>query len=707
MPYGNFYVGKEGFLYKKNNGGGTTRQFSLGAICNQPTDINNKYVSGSGVSGAVSSTNYAIRRKMIRNASKCSTNNCSLNYFYLGYPLGHVNSGSSGANKTPPSTPSITNVVSGDGEATIYFELSTGSEPIYYTVTSNPGGITVTGTSSPLIITGLTNGTPYTFTITASNSGGTSPSSNPSNPVTPQGVPTAPLNPTAIAGDGQATVSFTAPLSDGGSAILTYRITSTPDGIVATGIGTTVIITGLTNGTSYTFTVIATNSVGDSPSSTLSNAVTPATVPGAPTINLVSSGNGQLTVNFTAPLSNGGSVITDYKYSTDGSTYVSAGTIASPFVITGLTNGVTYPVTIKAVNSVGDGSVSNSVSGTPATVPGAPTITSVTPGNTQLTVNFTAPLSNGGSAITDYKYSTDGSTYVSAGTTVTPFVITGLTNSVTYPVTIKAVNSIGDGSVSNSVSGTPSPVTLITTTFVPSSNTSDLNTTWTAPPTITGSVTYLIVGGGGAGGGAYDTGAAGGGGGGEVETGTFTATASNTYSLTVGGGGLAPTPAYSGSTKEYNGDPGNDSSISGSDITTLTAVGGSGGNRSRAGGNGAGGTSFTSPSTASTGGNGGGNTGVGNSGGGGGGSSGNGGSGTGSNTGGVGGAGTSNSLSGSSVTYGTGGAGARRNLFTNTYNGTAGSIGTGNGGGGAVSNSSSNRYGGDGGAGIIILQYYA
>jgi len=87
MPYGNFYVGKEGFLYKKSGAIGNRRIFSLGLICNQPTDINNKYVSGSGVLGAVSSNNYAIRRKMIRNSATCINNSCSINYFYLGYPL--------------------------------------------------------------------------------------------------------------------------------------------------------------------------------------------------------------------------------------------------------------------------------------------------------------------------------------------------------------------------------------------------------------------------------------------------------------------------------------------------------------------------------------------------------------------------------------------------------------------------------------------
>jgi hypothetical protein len=87
MAYGNFYFGKDGFLYKKNGAIGTRRNFALALICNQPTDINNKYVSGSGVNGAVSSTNYAIRRKMIRNSGNCLNNNCSINYYFLGQPI--------------------------------------------------------------------------------------------------------------------------------------------------------------------------------------------------------------------------------------------------------------------------------------------------------------------------------------------------------------------------------------------------------------------------------------------------------------------------------------------------------------------------------------------------------------------------------------------------------------------------------------------
>jgi len=99
-----------------------------------------------------------------------------------------------------------------------------------------------------------------------------------------------------------------------------------------------------------------------------------AVAPSAPTITGITSGDGQLSVAFTAPTSSGGASISDYAYSLDGGTYVSAGTTSSPLVISGLNNGVEYTVTLKAVNSAGDGSTSNGVSGTPA-APSSPTIT--------------------------------------------------------------------------------------------------------------------------------------------------------------------------------------------------------------------------------------------------------------------------------------------------------------------------------------------
>jgi hypothetical protein len=90
------------------------------------------------------------------------------------------------------------------------------------------------------------------------------------------------------------------------------------------------------------------------------------------------------------------------------------------------------------------------------TAPAAPTINSITPGDESLVVNFTAG-GDGGATITNYKYSIDGINYVELDpvTTTSPFTITGLTNDTSYPITIKAVNAIGDSDSSNSVSGTP------------------------------------------------------------------------------------------------------------------------------------------------------------------------------------------------------------------------------------------------------------
>ncbi len=108
----------------------------------------------------------------------------------------------------------------------------------------------------------------------------------------------------------------------------------------------------------------------------------------------------------------------------------------------------------------------------------APTITSVTPGNIQLSVAFTAPTSDGGSAISNYKYSTNGTTFVafSPAQTTSPILITGLTNGFSYPIQILAVNTAGDGLVSNTVSGIPAAPAIPTISASISSLPSALST---------------------------------------------------------------------------------------------------------------------------------------------------------------------------------------------------------------------------------------
>jgi hypothetical protein len=80
---------------------------------------------------------------------------------------------------------------------------------------------------------------------------------------------------------------------------------------------------------------------------------------------------------------------------------------ASPVTIKGLTNGTPYNIKLRAVNIIGEGEASISVTSSPKAVPFAPVINTITPGDEQLTVDFT-PGSDAGFAITNYEYSSDG-----------------------------------------------------------------------------------------------------------------------------------------------------------------------------------------------------------------------------------------------------------------------------------------------------------
>ena len=157
------------------------------------------------------------------------------------------------------------------------YKINYGTSPGVYTSSIDVGD-TTSGN-----VTGLGSGITYYFAVSAYYSDPTSNTVNNSansseTSIDFPGPPHQPTGVSAVAGRGQATVSFTAPTDDGGFPVTSYTVTSNPGGFTATGTGSPLTVTGLTNGTNYTFTVFATNSQGNGANSSPSNSIMPQQV---------------------------------------------------------------------------------------------------------------------------------------------------------------------------------------------------------------------------------------------------------------------------------------------------------------------------------------------------------------------------------------------------------------------------------------------
>ena len=128
---------------------------------------------------------------------------------------------------------------------------------------------------------------------------------------------------------------------------------------------------------------------------------------GAPTGLTATPGNAQVTLSWAAPASDGGSPVSRYNVfegtTADLSSSAPVTNVTGTAVtLPGLINGTTYYFRVTAVNRAGEGQPSNEVQAVPVTVPGAPTGLTVTAGNAQVTLSWTAPASDGGSQVTGY-----------------------------------------------------------------------------------------------------------------------------------------------------------------------------------------------------------------------------------------------------------------------------------------------------------------
>lgn len=170
--------------------------------------------------------------------------------------------------------------------------------------------------------------------------------------------PGAPSGARAVAKSASALVSWSAPASDGGSRIVRYTVTSSPGGRSCTATSTSCTVTGLTAGTTYTFTVTAANGLGAGPASTATGAVVPFTKPGAPRNVVAAAGRSSATVSWAAPSSTGFSPVTGYTVTAYPSKRTCRTTGALRCTVTGLTRGTLAWFAVTATNAAGTGPAS-------------------------------------------------------------------------------------------------------------------------------------------------------------------------------------------------------------------------------------------------------------------------------------------------------------------------------------------------------------
>ena len=252
------------------------------------------------------------------------------------------------------------------------------SGSVTYTVTSSPGGITATG-SSPVRVSGLTAGTAYTFTVTASTIYGSATSAA-SNSVTAGNRPPAPgtVTPENYNTNGTYMLSWNANYGTGGNT--NYTATASTGQTRSTGTPSTSIsfwdLSPL--GTARTFTVTATNAYGTSPASAASASVANGLRPGSPSASWsdfsIAAGNAQVTVTFALVYPSGGTgaqtyTIRIYRASDSALISTSSGNTASPVTVTGLTNGTAYFAQGNAVNAYGESLTFQTPNATPVAPP--------------------------------------------------------------------------------------------------------------------------------------------------------------------------------------------------------------------------------------------------------------------------------------------------------------------------------------------------
>lgn len=322
-------------------------------------------------------------------------------------------------------------------------------------------------------ITGLTNGHTYTFTVSATNSSGTSAASTTSLEVTPATAPNAVTDLRAVAGNTNVQLVWTPPSSLGGGSFTSYTIfkklhtdpafSVVPTETITASVNeTNTVISGLTNGTAYDFKVVVNASGGTGTASDYSafaNLI-PAAAPSAPRISIGYDSDTSAVVTWLPGNSNG-SPITGFTIAvakngnsescTGGDTSAAAG---SSCTVAGV-GGDIFTASAIATNMIGNSTTVNATQYRLVGVIDTPTAVAGTAGDGSISISYS--LNTNGDYLDFMQYSIDsGTTWIDIASTSSPFVITGLTNGTAYNIEIRAVGQLkGIGGSAAAITVTP------------------------------------------------------------------------------------------------------------------------------------------------------------------------------------------------------------------------------------------------------------
>jgi MYXO-CTERM domain-containing protein len=384
-----------------------------------------------------------------------------------GYLYGTTTGGGDGGIGTvfrllqPPAAPSALSAAPADGAAKLSWQSAQGASSYSVYQGTSPGGEgatpVMTGlTATQVTINGLSNGTTYYYMVQALNAGGSSLLSNEAS-VEPIPPPAAPTGVGAAPGNAKVTLSWNAVQYAASYSV--YQGT-TAGGESATPVlsgvtGTSAVLSGLANGTTYYFTIKAVNAVGISPASGEVSA-TPLAPPPAPAGVAVVAGGGKVTLSWSASARAAAyNVFMGTSAGGESATPVLSGISGTTATVNGLVNGTTYYFVVNATNIGGASPNSNEVAATPLT---APSGLLATAGDRSASLHWSAAA--GAASYSIYQGTAAGAEStvpVLSGVTGTSANVGGLANGTTYYFVVRASNASGSSLPSNEASATPEP----------------------------------------------------------------------------------------------------------------------------------------------------------------------------------------------------------------------------------------------------------